>query len=387
MKKYPLLFLLSLLVYAAHFTITRHGIYGDGNGYFAIAHTLFFQHRLDFAPVYKYLSSFQGAKYVFSRVFWDTRPTATHILNAPWLIGTSLFWLPSFVLAWIPATLAGGGMFSPLYEAGCGITGILLVLGGLYFLEKVLAHSFGKKTAGIAVLAVFSASQLFYYASFEPALSHQPAFFLVCMYVYISTFYARARWYPAGAGLLAGVLFMTRPGDLALLLPFYAKDLATFIRENRKGIFFLVLSFLAGILPQILFQTALYGAPWGNPYLSGNKGTFRFPGAAAFSGQFFGLQGGLFLFSPLLAIAVWGLVRRRSYLPLVSLALYALFIASWDTPAPAGFGNRFYLSAIPLLLPGVAWFIRRYGRKALAAAALLVLWNLILLTRFYYFKV
>ena len=54
MRKYVILFIISLAIFLIHFLKVKHGIYGDGNGYYALSHSLFFQKNLIFGPVYNY---------------------------------------------------------------------------------------------------------------------------------------------------------------------------------------------------------------------------------------------------------------------------------------------------------------------------------------------
>ncbi len=384
MKKYPLLFAVCLTVYLLHFAAVRHGIYGDGNGYFAISHTLLFQQKLDFAPVYRHLSAFPGARYTFSRIFWDTAKTATGVLNCPWLIGTSLFWLPFMAVAAVAGTVLRLGLFHPAYEAACGIAGIALMLAGLRFMELTLKARGLKNKAAFSVMALATATQLFYYASFEPALSHQAAFFLVSLYMYIYTEKHGLGRSILLEGFILGLTAITRMGDVIILFPFAVYRLYSLARRQKfRKILLFVSSFAAALVPQLLFQHYMYGNAWTNTYIQGEKGSFGVITPVSLFLHLFAWNGGLFLYSPLLLFALYGLVKKKEYLSVGAFVLYLLFIASWEPFVPAGFGNRFFVAAIPLFAPGLAWLAVRYPKRASLFLMCCLLWNAALLTLFY----
>ena len=246
MRKYVILFIISCVIFLIHFLKVKHGIYGDGNGYYSLAHTLFFQRNLNFEPIYYSLSHFQGVSYEFSRVFWNTSKTVTGVLNNPWLIGTSLFWLPSF---FVISTLnfifnLKLGMFSPLYEIGSGVTGILLVLSGLFLLESYLRNYFDKRVSLYTILSIFFASQLFYYASFEPALSHQVSFFLVSLFLFLSIKKRTIHIITLAMGFTVGLLSITRMGRRFIITSWVVLKFWEWIRTKILIYYLVYISFL-----------------------------------------------------------------------------------------------------------------------------------------------
>lgn len=385
MKKYPLLFFVSLVVYTLHFIITKHGIYGDGNGYFALAHTLFFKRNLDFAPIYAHLSEFKGASYTFSRVFWDTSKTATGLLNWPWFAGTALFWLPFFIIIYIVGVLVGGvSPYHGAYEYGCGIAGITLMLAGLALIEKLLSDRFSKKTAATSIFLLFFGSQIFYYSSFEPALSHQVAFFLVCLYLFLTDKYHPSDKKSILTALPLGLLAITRPGDIVLYAPFVLRTIIHWIRFKRINylIFFLLIGLLM-LVPQVILQYFLYASPFQNPYILGEKGVFAWEGIGSLFIHMFSLRGGLLLWSPVLIFSIAGLIKSNNRLSIFSLITYAVFIAFWEPTVPEGFGNRFYISAFPLIAFGTAYILNKYPQKTKQIMIFSFFWNVLLLCFFY----
>ena len=388
MRKYVILFIISCTIFLIHFLKVKHGIYGDGNGYYSLAHTLFFQRSLNFAPIYNSLSHFQGVSYEFSRVFWNTSKTVTGVFNNPWLIGTSLFWFPSFFVISILNFVFNLklSIFSQFYEMGCGVTGIFLVLSGLFFLESYLRHYFDKRVSSYTILSIFFSSQLFYYASFEPALSHQVSFFLVCLFLFLSVKNEGKRIIVFLMGLTLGSLSITRMGDTLLLFPWMLLKFREWVHAKKYSYFIWFLSaFFISIFPQLLLQWGMYGSALQNPYLQGEKGTPHLFTLSSIANHLFSLKGGFLVWSPLFLLGIFGLIKiRRTRFILIVLGLFTVLISSWEPQVPAGFGNRFFTSAIPLIAPGVAYLFKNYERRLLMFSALCFLWNIFLLIRFYF---
>ena len=388
MRKYVILFIISCSIFLIHFLKAKHGIYGDGNGYYSLAHTLFFQRGLNFVPIYYSLSHFQGVSYEFSRVFWNTSKTVTGVFNNPWLIGTSLFWLPSFFVISILNFVFNLklSMFSPFYEVGCGVTGILLVLSGLFLLESYLRHYFDKRVSSYTILSIFFSSQLFYYTSFEPALSHQVSFFLVCLFLFLSVKKRSNSIIAFAIGLMVGLLSIVRLGDVILLLPWMLLRFREWLSAKKYSYFILsLLAFCLSVIPQLLLQWGMYGNAFQNPYLQGEKGTLHLFTLSSIAHHLFSFKGGFLVWSPLFLVGILGLMKmKRNRLILIILGIFTLLISSWEAQVPTGFGNRFFISAIPLIASGIAHFFKKYKKKAFLFSAACFIWNIFLLTRFYF---
>lgn len=388
MRKYAIFFAVSVSIYLIHFLKVKHGIYGDGNGYYSLAHTFFFQRNLNFIPIYNSLSHFQGVSYEFSRVFWNIARTSTGVLNNPWLIGTSLFWIPSFfVISFLNIIFSLHlDIFSPLYEVGCGVTGIFLVLSGLFLLESYLRHYFDKRVSSYTILSIFFSTQLFYYASFEPALSHQVSFFLICLFLFLSIIKRTNRIVVFAMGLTMGLLSTTRMGDTLLLIPWVLQRIWEWIRIKKYSpIVWFMLAFCISLIPQLLLQQGMYGNALQNPYLQGEKGTPHLFSFSSIVNHLFSVKGGFLVWSPLFALGIFGLIMIQKFrFILIILGLFTLLISSWEAQVPAGFGNRFFISTIPLIAPGIAYFIKKNEKMALTCSVLCFIWNIFLLTLFYF---
>lgn len=388
MKKYVFLFCLSLFVYMVHFIIVKHGIYGDGNGYYSLAYTLFVNHNLDLQPIYHHLSYFQGASYAFSRIFWNTDLLPSGILNCPWLIGTALSWAPAFILP-LPA-------FSIVYEFLVGAMGALYMIAGLYFIEQTLRIYYSESLSKFVVFCIYFGSFIFYYASLEPALSHQPSFFLISFLLY---FILSAKHFPYSKlfymGICLGLLFIIRMNDLFFLVPLILYILIKKGKVTHRrtiALFALVCGICLGLIPQLLFQHHMYGNALFNPYIQGNKWSLSLPTLEGVGNILFYLKGGFLTVSPLYIFSLVGIYKLataskpfsgNAKLIVMIFIGYLLFISGWYRYPPAGFGNRFFIQTVPFLALGLASFVTTYQVDKRLFFVGNVIWNVAMLIFFF----
>lgn len=395
MRKFLLLLLLSTFIYSVHTHFAKHGIYGDGNGYYAYAHALYFERKLDFAPIYGHLSDFQGRDYRFSRVFWNTEANPYGIMRNQWTIGTGLFWIPGLFSVDVINYMFGLNLskFNLIYEIGAGMTGILLMITGLYFLERFLSMYFNRKIAQAVILIIFFATNILYYTAFEPALSHQPSFFLICLSLYLSKRLTVSQTGFFMFGILTGMLAITRIADVLLIIPslllYIHRKIQPVIRY--KNILFLLIGIFTAILPQLMAQQYMYGSVFHNPYISGEQGFFRIH-LFSILPLLFSVRNGFFLWAPVLLVAYVGLLLKHNdvitdiirKLCFLSVSLFFIYMSLWNGAVTSGFGNRVLIGTIPYLSFGIASiFSRLSAKKIYMVFTAFSLWNILLLGQFY----
>jgi len=368
MKKYFLLFILSIIIFFSHASITRHAIYGDGNGYYSYTQALYFERSLNFKPVYNYLQHFQGRTGEFSRTFWGTEK------YNPFSIGTGIVWIPSMLVM----SIFGSDRFSLIYELGPGITGIVCMLAGLYFIEKFLSRRYSKKVVFWTILTIFFGSSIFYYTAFEPALSHQPAFLIVSLLLYM-TMDDNKKVNLFIVGLLSGLLVNIRIGDAILLIPIFYS-----VKNKGWSLIYLVPGFLLGFSPQLINQWAQFHNIFYNPYLGGGTGSWNIVPIHLLE-FLFSPKRGLFTWSPVLLLAIYGLFKLKQTTILIALGIVWIVSSFWSAYLSAGFGQRFMFSAIPYFSIGIAYVFEKVPVKASRWVFLFFsIYNFILLVGFYF---
>jgi hypothetical protein len=267
--------------------------------------------------------------------------------------------------------------FSLIYELGPGLSGIIFMLSGLYFIEKYLTKRYPKKIVFWTILTLFFGSNIFYYTSFEPALSHQPAFFIVSLLLYLSN---NKRANLLSLGLLSGLLAAIRIGDIILLIPvLYA------IKDRGLKLINFVIGFLIGVSPQLANQVVQYHGLLVNPYLTGQNGAWQIN--LGHSLEFlFSPKRGLFTWSPVFLMASWGLIKNGSKIILLTLFILFVVSSSWEAYLSAGFGQRFMFSAIPYFSIGLAYIYSTFSTKTVwKSFSFFSLYNFLLIYGFYIF--
>jgi len=372
MRKYFFIFAICWVIFLIHAISIKHGIYGDGGGYYVYTQALFFDKGLNFGPIYNFMQHFQGVKGEFNRLFWDTPYN-------PYPIGTGLIWIPAMAVT----SLFFQNRFSLIYEIGPGLTGIILVIGGLYFLEKYLQNFFSKKVATASVIAIFLTSNLLYYSSFEPALSHQPAFFIIAFLLY-KTYKMSASFHNyLLVGALGGLLFTIRIPDSIFLIPVIYQ-----ILENRPKFKFIIVSLIsAGLFTIPLFWSyyIMTGNAFRMPYLTGDVGSFSYSFKNLYN-FFFTAKRGLFTWTPVYLFAILGLIKSRKYIFILTLGLIIFVSSSWASVSVA-FGQRFILAGIPYFAFGIAEIIKTVKYRYISILFIfLFFWNLLTIFQFYFNK-
>ncbi len=227
-------------------------------------------------------------------------------------VGPALFWAPSFYLLRIPNEF--------MKELSAGLTDVTAALFGLVLIYRLLIQKHSATVSIMATLAIAGASNLLFYGSLDTVNSHALSFFAVCVFLSL-TFSKKIHWFVLGAAL--ALIGLMRPQDLVfgiLILPFLKKP-----ADAIKGI----IGFLLFFAPQLFAWQHATGAFYLSPYLTHNEG-FNFLRPQIF-GVLFDVRSGLFLWTPVTAIGVYGLVTRKKYWFLAVFLLELWIVASWST--------------------------------------------------------
>jgi hypothetical protein len=381
---------------------------GEGNGHYAYLPSLLIDHDLQLEDEYRHgdpdflNSTFRRA----DAQPWPPLRMPTGRLRNAQAVGAALLWAPSFLQAHalvhtlralgFPVSADGWGL---AYRAACAtasaVMGMLALLLALRAARRV-ASGFA---ALVAALALWLASPLPVYMYFLPFYGHAPAAFVAALFLWY--WLARrplrgpAQW--ATWGAIGGLLFAT-DHLAALLLVAAAFEGLQALRERGAAAALRDLSacaagVLLGALPELAVKWVLHGSP----LRSGRLNRF-FWSTPQWRDVGFSAQHGLFVWTPVLLLAVIGLVlllRRREH-HLVAAALLCAFaltyyvVASYEAwHGASSFGNRFFVPLTAAFVLGLAALVDdavaalralvppRAARAAVAAVvALLAAWNL-----------
>ena len=313
----------------------------------------------------------------------------------PHPIGVAVLASPFFALADLLArwgNLPRDGFWA-LHTHLTGLAGPVYLVVGLLFVARVLARTFNPRVVATTVVVLTFGTNLFHYATWDSLYSHVYAFCaLAALMAVVPAFYeAPSVRTSAVVGVLCGLMVLVRHLNVLLLLlvPLYGlMDTAAVRRrlewasQNRKALALTAAIAACTVLPQLwLYYRATgrwlvssYGHLW-----------FRFDDPRIV-GVLFSTQKGLFFWSPLLLVALAGVLvvrgEARAWVPplLVILPIQIYLVASWpDWQFGASYGHRAFtddlaLFAVPLAgsLDWIAASRRRRWAHVLVAVLVLL---------------
>jgi len=310
-------------------------------------------------------------------------PAFTAILRWPgtgqWLnahpIGTAMLMAPFFAVGHLLtrwSNLPPDG-FSFYYEHAAGLAGLAYFVGGVAVMRGLLTRHF---TSGVTLATLVSmtwGTNLFHYGVFDTTFSHAYSFFLITLFLDLTD-----RWWTrptarlaCGLGASAALIVLTRHTNVLflLLLPLHGitawRDLGPHAAAlwRRRGSLALIGGIaLVGVLPQLLIYRQATGSWLVSSYraVGGAGFTFRSPHLV---GVLFSTQKGVFFWSPLLLLAVAGIIVAHGWVQrlvvpaVIVVAIDTYLIASWsDWQFGASFGHRGFTDSLGLLAMFLAAF-------------------------------
>jgi hypothetical protein len=352
--------------------VLTHG--GDDLGYYQWLPGLFIEHDLHWLPWAHTLGS-------GSRLSLFT-------------MGVALLQLPFFLVAHglcLLGLAAPDGYAWP-YAVARGSTGAFYAASGCWLLMRTLRQRFGAPSSMAAVALLFLATNLYYYSSMEPGMSHVYSFFLFTALLHATLGMQEA---PSPRRLfrlmiIATMVVLVRPANvIALLLPLLygatrPKDVLVRLRwplEYPRASAAGIAASGSLILPQLIYWKAVAGSlvvftygtkgegfHWSHPHL---WDVLTHP------------WNGWFLYSPVMVVvmgalvymAVRGIAGGRTIL-LVWLLAWYLIASWWSWWLGGAFGHRGFVEYLAFLSLPTAWLaerIRSSARSVRYAAFTLVL--------------
>jgi hypothetical protein len=400
-EKYLLaLFLLTL-------PLVNPWVHGDGVGYYALARSLLIEHRLDFQQDWLHANpEFRLSHTDENGVITPSNYTPTGHLSNHFAIGPAILWSPVLVLTHAGVLLCDAmgahipaNGFSKPYIVSMAVATALYGFLALWISFQIARRYFAERWAFLGTVGIWFASSLPVYMYFNPSWSHAHSAFVVALFLW---YWDRSRgprtlpqWILLGliAGLMMDVYYV---GAIMLLLPFleslafYRRALPSgHIRESASlllGNLLFIGAVLVAFLPTLITKKVIFGS-----YFDFGYTEHWYWNSPALLKVSFSAEHGLFSWTPIIVLAVLGLIffiKRDRNFALYSLAAFAVYLYAigcyQDWHGIASFGSRFFVSLTPLFVLGVAaffdwlahiWNERRARIVAAAATALFILWN------------
>jgi hypothetical protein len=307
--------------------------------------------------------------------------------------GTAVAQAPFFFMAHLVSFFTGNPMdgYSYWYLFFISIASLFYLLFSCLIINKILIHYIiSPINRAIVLITIVFGTNLFYYAVYEPSMSHIYSLAFISLFILMIIYYFQTfkTSYLLISALLLGIIALIRPANLLVILtiPIFAGDIGNLklgvLRtiRNAKSIIFSTLLFL---LPLVI-QLTIYKIQTGSflVYSYGDE-RFHFDQPHMFK-MLFSYRKGLFVYSPVLLLSAAGLyfVYKKTKLIaafwLTFFLLLTYFLSCWHQWFYGGsFGSRVYIEYFVLFAIPIGILLENVKRKAFRSIMISILGVLI----------
>ena len=363
-----------------------YNFYGDAMGYYMYLSSTFIykNHKsIEELPTNKGIRPFIHS--YAAQIGSGQRTPKGYVLNQ-YTYGIALLELPFFLTAHVWEYLRGGNGngFSPSYQLAVMLSSLFYGFLGLWITYRVLKQYFSQPIASITAALILIGTNLFWFLFYQQGMAHVPLFFLFALLLHYTIKIYSVGSYPhfICLGFVAGRITVIRPIDgLCILIPIlynngkpFLINKWNFIVSHWHKILIAGCSFVVPIIPQLLYWKWLTGYWVYDSYGPNQAFDFLHPKLLA---GLFGPSNGWLFYTPLMLLAIAGLLFRKNYRPFVGaiclfLVLYTWAIYSWFLPNYInGLGSRPMIDAYPLLALPLAACINEVARLKLGIKVLI----------------
>jgi hypothetical protein len=301
------------------------------------------------------------------------------------LLITPFFFIAHFITILFTNLPADG--YSYWYPVMVNFAAIFYLITGLIFIRKLLLQfNFKETIITWTLIAIFFATNLFYYTIIEPGMSHIYSFFCISAFLYCINNWAKLETskYLILIYFFLGIIILIRPinGLIIFITPFFFKGFSPFI--NRIADIFkfknarLIIICLIVLFAIVCIQPFLYYLQTGSFFLYsyGNE-TFQFREFHLFD-FLFSYKKGAFLYHPILFISFLGLIYlfrenrfKTLYLSSFLFVIFYIFSCWWNWWYGGSFGQRVLVEFLPIFALLLAYLLR-IGRNIWVKIAIIL---------------
>jgi hypothetical protein len=359
-------------------------IRSDGTGYYLYLPAALIDHDLTLERTFA--RSFGGGVPDWAGIH-RAPGTGRYFIKYP--IGEAVLIAPFFLVAHAVTLFSGGRAdgFSSAYQIAAAIAGLTYVTLGVWILWGVLARSFSTRVVAWTLGVIVFGTNLFHYATYDGIFSHAFSFFLFALFLASAEQWRKRLDLRStiAMAIVAGLITLVRPTNSLVFVYAFAGDVPEWWARLRRRadvgrmIAIGAATYFAVMLPQLAYWKYTTGHWLFFSYV-GETFDFAHPKLVE---VLFSVRKGLFVWAPVLVLAVAGFGLLRHYargwtIPtLIFLPLQIWLVASWhDWAYGAGFGHRAFVESAVILAFGYASLLESAvaaGRQSWVIAVSIVL--------------
>jgi len=391
-------FLVLFLIVKIHYTGWVIG--SDGLGYYAHLRSAVVDRDLHYANEFLEYNKFgHGVPDPYLR-------TATDHVPNKYFVGPAMLWAPFFFVAHaltIEAENFGFKVlpngYSVLYQFFIGLGSITYGLMGLVLIYRILLNFFQKEESLLATVLITLSTNVLYYLTTEPTMTHAMSLFAVSLFAYLWIKDLGNRTYRSVLflGITAGLMTLIRPQELVFSIVLVMEWSGIFkLGSNAASSLFerIIQAVLFGamvlivLIPQFIVWKILYGKFILYSYSGEGFNLF----SPHLLDTLFSAYHGLISWTPVIlpALVGMGLFCRKQ--PKIGFLLLTAFALQWYLNASwwcwwfgVSFGNRAYISCSFIFAIGLAALlseIQKWKMTVRLISVALIGWNLLFISQY-----
>ena len=346
-------------------------INSDGRGYYAYLPACFIYHDLQF----KFIPGVE--KEIFGT-------GAGNYINGPagkeynkYFVGVAILESPFFFGAYLIEKASGHvitGYTKPFQMAISLAALFYLGLGLLFLVQLLQTYQLPSWTVITVLVGVFFGTNLFYYATIEPGMSHVYSFALIAAFAWRSRKFFETQLFKdlLVLALVVSMIVLIRPVNVLVVLswPFLFGGLGflkIFAKHLQPQKVLLVMGIGAAFLS---LQAWIYYLEIGKLWIWAYQDELFYFNQPHVISILFGFRKGLFVYTPLLALsffALWSDREKQWYRVLYFIGFFMIltYVLScwWSWWYGGSFGLRAYIDFYPILIVPFALALERMTSK------------------------
>jgi hypothetical protein len=324
---------------------------------------------------------FQYLPYFFIKGEMHKLPYARELINGNTLniyhVGVAILQLPFFLLAHAFASFTSypATGYSAPYIYSILVSASFYSAAASFFMMKVISRHFSTLVALVAIVCLIFGTNLIYYTSFEPGMSHVYSLFLMSWFIYQADIFLARPTFRTGMflGITLGLITVVRPTNLLIVLYVLLadihsladlKDRILLVLKNKALLVFQGITLGLALVPQLLYWHEVTGDYLVFSYGIVGQG-FNWSSPALFK-VLFSPQNGWLVYSPIMLFSLLGLgltLKRGSHnsyaIFTILVIAYYLISSWWAWWFGAAYGHRAFIEYYALLSIPFAYAVDR----------------------------